>query len=259
MTIASSGRRLVLGGLIAGCTLAPPAAHSAHLRARPSAGANGNANTAELPLIVVDPGHGGRDPGAIGVTGTLEKTVTLATAFELKRQLEATRRYRVLLTRTHDQTLDLPDRVAYVREHGATVLISLHADAAPNRRAHGASVYIQSALSPARRVPAHPGDIARALADEPDPTPSAAGWLRRGIIRALSDDIDLTPAPSREARLYVLGSGVPSVLVEMGFLSNREDEAALKRPAHRRVIAAAVREAVDAYFARVRHTPVKQT
>jgi N-acetylmuramoyl-L-alanine amidase len=110
-----------------------------------------------------------------------------------------------------------------------------------------------------RHVPARAGDIARALADEPDRPATAAGWLRDVMLRNLGDDIDLTPAPSREAHLYVLGSGVPSVLLEMGFLSNRQDEAELKRPAHRRVIAAAVRDAVDDYFARMRHSPGKQT
>ncbi len=255
MTTVRAGRRLVLGGLIAPLMLGPAAARAARLRASRAAAEH----AAPLPLIVVDPGHGGRDPGAIGITGTPEKAVTLAAAVELKCQLEATRRYRVLLTRSNDETLELPDRVAFVHAHGATLLISLHADSAANRRARGASVYIRSARSPVRQVPARAGDIARALADEPDPLHSPAGLLRWGIIRALADDIDLTPAPSREAHLYVLGSGVPSVLLEMGFLSNRQDEAALRQPAYRRVIAAAVREAVDAYFARIRHTPGKQT
>ncbi len=258
MTTVRTGRRLVLGGLIAPFMHPlPAAAATAHRRAgRAAATAE---HSAPLPLIVVDPGHGGRDPGAIGITGTPEKTVTLATALELKRQLEATRRYRVRLTRDHDETLELADRVAFVRAQGAALLISLHADSAPNRRARGASVYIRSARSPVRQVPARASDIARALADEPEPPRSPAGLLRWGIIRALADDIDLTPAPSREAHLYVLGSGVPSVLLEMGFLSNRRDEAALELPAHRRVIAGDVCEAVDAYFARIRHIPGKQT
>jgi N-acetylmuramoyl-L-alanine amidase len=86
-------------------------------------------NLASRPLIVIDPGHGGRDPGAIGTTGTLEKTVTLAAAQELRRQLEATGRYRVTLTRTGDRTVSLAQRLTFARSHEADPMIAIHAHA----------------------------------------------------------------------------------------------------------------------------------
>ena len=104
-------------------------------------------NLHSRPLIVIDPGHGGRDPGAIGTAGTLEKTVTLAAAQELRRQLEATGRYRVALTRTGDRTVSLAQRLAFARSHEADLLIAIHADASRNHRARGASVYVGSGSS----------------------------------------------------------------------------------------------------------------
>ena len=90
---------------------------------------------------MLDPGHGGKDPGAIGVSGTYEKQVSLAAAFELKRQLEAEGRYRVALTRTRDAFIPLDDRVAKAQAHGAALFVSMHADALSDHSVRGASVY----------------------------------------------------------------------------------------------------------------------
>ena len=90
---------------------------------------------------MLDPGHGGKDPGAIGVSGTYEKQVSLAAAFELKRQLEAGGRYRVALTRTRDAFIPLDDRVARAQAHGAALFVSMHADALSDHSVRGASVY----------------------------------------------------------------------------------------------------------------------
>ena len=94
-----------------------------------------------LPLVMLDPGHGGKDPGAIGISGTYEKQVALAAAFELKRQLEAEGRYRVALTRTRDAFIPLDDRVAMAQAHGAALFVSMHADALSDHAVRGASVY----------------------------------------------------------------------------------------------------------------------
>lgn len=234
--------------------LAGPAAARPRKKTRPAP-----ARTVTPPLIVIDPGHGGEDPGAIGVSGTMEKTITLATALELQHQLEAGRRYRVLLTRGSDTTVELAQRVTFARARGASLLISLHADSARhNPHAHGASVYVRAGAAPARRVGSRPGEIARALAGEP-PSREPSRRFQAALLHSLGDDIALTPAPSRAARLYVLASGIPSVLLEMGFLSNRHDETALRDPSHRRIIARAVVEAVDAYFARLRANPERRT
>ena len=212
--------------------------------------------SAGRPLIVIDPGHGGRDPGAIGALGTPEKSVNLATARELRRLLEATGRYRVALTRTGDQTVSLASRLAFARGHNADLLIAIHADASRDHQARGASVYVRSGSNPTAQLPANRGNsgrIALALsAPEPRLEPGSA-WLQDSMIEQLADDVRMVATPARAAHLYVLGSRtVPSVLLEMGFLSNRGDEALLKQLAHRRVVIQAIRDAIDDYFAAIR-------
>lgn len=211
-------------------------------------------NVAQRPLIVIDPGHGGRDPGAIGVSGTQEKTVTLATALELRRALQATGRYRIELTRATDSTVSLAGRLAFARKHDADLLIAIHADASRNRQARGASVYVSSRGGTAH-LSASPGDtgrIARALSEPgPQPEPGSA-WLQYTMIEQLADDVRMVVAPARTGHLYVLGSRtIPSVLLEMGFLSNRQDEALLKQTGHRGVLVRAIKDAVDDYFAAI--------
>src|SRR5271154_3631218 len=101
----------------------------------------GSAASRPLPLVILDPGHGGRDPGTTGVTGTLEKDVTLASGLALKTALEARGCYRVELTRTEDQYISREDRVDMTRILGAHLFLSLHADRLSNASVRGASVY----------------------------------------------------------------------------------------------------------------------
>src|SRR5215831_8230604 len=89
------------------------------------------------PFVMLDPGHGGKDPGAIGVSGTYEKHVALAAALELKRQLESGRRYRVELTRAGDQFIPLEERVAIAQHRGAALFVSMHADALTDHSVRG--------------------------------------------------------------------------------------------------------------------------
>src|SRR4051812_30541197 len=96
------------------------------------------------PLVMLDPGHGGKDPGAIGISGTFEKHVALASALELKRQLESGGRYRVELTRTRDVFIPLDERVVRAQARGAALFVSMHADALPDHTVRGASVYTLS-------------------------------------------------------------------------------------------------------------------
>ena len=185
------------------------------------------------PLIVIDPGHGGADPGAIGISGTLEKTITLATALELRRALLATGCYRAVLTRTTDRSMSLAARLAFARKHDADMLIAIHADATSNRKARGASVYVRS------------GGAMTTL--------QTSAGLQGSMIEQLADDVHMVPAPARAARFYVLAErSIPSVLLEMGFLSNRRDEALLRQPHHRQVVVEAIRDAVNDYFANLR-------
>jgi len=202
----------------------------------------------DRPLIVIDPGHGGSDPGAIGVTGTEEKTITLATAQELQHTLSRSGRYQIALTRTGDRSVSLAQRLAFARKHDADLLIAIHADASRDRRARGASVYISS-----NDVTTHfaadqrsAGLMARAMAG---PEPGSA-WLQNAMIDQLEDDVRMTDSPARHAHLYVLASRtIPSVLLEVGFLSNRQDESLLRQAAHRHVLVQAISDAIDDYFA----------
>jgi N-acetylmuramoyl-L-alanine amidase len=210
---------------------------------------------ASLPLIVVDPGHGGHDPGAIGARGTLEKTIVLATALELRRALQATGRYRIELTRTDDRTVSLAERLGLAQRHGAVLLIAIHADASRDRHARGASVYVSSGSATAK-LPADVANsdrIARALSPATPHPETGSTLLQYSMIEQLADDVRMVEQPARSAHLYVLGArSIPSVLLEMGFLSNRQDEALLRLASHRRILVQAIKDAVDDYFASVR-------
>jgi len=221
-------------------------------------------------VIVVDPGHGGVDPGAISVSGVYEKTITLATAKELKRQLEESGRYRVVLTRDSDEFVRLRDRVAIGRSAGGQLFLSLHADAIANPTIAGLSVYTLSETASDKEAEAlatkenkadviagvdltgennQVSNILIALAQRETKNHSArfAGLL----VRELEHETNLLPRnPHRFAGLAVLtGPDMPAVLLEMGYLSNRSDERKLNSPEHRRKMARGILRAIDSYFA----------
>jgi N-acetylmuramoyl-L-alanine amidase len=220
------------------------------------------------PLVMLDPGHGGKDPGAIGVSGTYEKQVALAAAFELKRQLEAGGRYRVALTRGRDVFVPLDERVAKAQAHNAALFVSMHADALSDHAVRGASVYTlantasdaQTAALAQRENSADrfageawhgtSPEVSRILASlVRQETRVGSVRLSRSLVGSLDVDLPMLPNPERHAGFVVLkAADIPSVLVEMGFMSNRSDEAELRRPEHRVRIAAAMKRAVDGYF-----------
>lgn len=263
--------RAVPGLAIAGTFLLPPgfaeAAHAPrhHDRARSSRPAP--------PLVMLDPGHGGKDPGAIGVSGTYEKNVALAAAFELRKLLEHSGRYRVAMTRAADHFVPLEERVARAQEHGAELFVSMHADSVTDHSVRGASVYTlaahasdaQTAQLAAREnsVDRFGGsgfhgvspEVARILASlVRRETRIGSARLARDLVGSLDNSVPMLTNPERHAGFVVLkAADIPSVLVEMGFMSNRKDEAELRQPKHRAVVAGAMRDAVDAYFAATRH------
>jgi len=224
-------------------------------------------------LVMLDPGHGGKDPGAIGVSGTYEKHIALAAAQELKRQLEAGGRYRVELTRHSDLFIPLEDRVAAAQRSGAALFVSIHADALADHEVRGASVYTLGATasdaqtaslahrenSADRFSGAGPRstspELARILASlAQQETRMASARLAHDMVEALDRDLPMLTNPSRHAGFVVLQSGeIPSVLVEMGFMSNPIDETALRQANHRAKIAGAMKRAVDAYLAGLDH------
>jgi len=252
------------GALAAAPAQSPTQAKAPALQPRPSV-------RPPAPLVMLDPGHGGKDPGAIGVSGTYEKQVSLATAFELKRQLEASGRYRVALTRARDVFVPLDDRVAKAQASGAALFVSIHADALSDHAVRGASVYTlantpsdaQTAALAQRENSADrfagsgwrntPPEVSRILASLiRQETRIGSGRLSRSLVGSLDQDLPMLPNPERHAGFVVLKAvDIPSVLVEMGFMSNRNDEAELRRPEHRARVAEAMKRAVDGYFAAV--------
>jgi N-acetylmuramoyl-L-alanine amidase len=219
-------------------------------------------------LVMLDPGHGGKDPGAIGVSGTYEKHISLATAFELKRQLESTGLYEVMMTRQSDVFIPLEDRVHHAQKRDADLFVSMHADALTDHEVRGASVYTlasrasdaQTAQLARRENSAdrfgpnyrnQPPEVA-AILDSLTRTETRidSARLAHDVVGAFRHTIPILENPARHAEFVVLkAADIPSVLVEMGFMSNPADEAALRLPAHRVRVAAAMKTAVDAYFA----------
>ena len=216
-------------------------------------------------LVVIDPGHGGKDPGTIGQKGTQEKVVTASAAKELKALLEATGRYRVVLTHDGGTKLDYDDRIRVAREKQADLFISLHADSAPNAATRGASVYTLAdrAKGRSKRIVNNQNWIMDVdLSEQSDPVGDILVDLAQRSTESQSeafadillDNLDgktaLVNNSHRRAGYYVLlAPDVPAVLLELGFLSNVEDEKLLKTKAHRVKLMKAVRRAVDDYFA----------
>jgi N-acetylmuramoyl-L-alanine amidase len=220
-------------------------------------------------VVVIDPGHGGQDPGAIGATGTYEKNVTLQVSRDIKRQLESTGRYRVLLTRDRDVFLRLRERVQKARDWKADLFISVHADSIGTTDLRGASIYTLSdtasdAVAAALAARENRADIiagvdlsqesrevANILIDLAQrETMNNSASFAHILVRELGREIRLQSVkPHRFAGFAVLKApDVPAVLMELGYLSNRQDESLLKQAAHRRRVALGVQRAIDAFF-----------
>ena len=222
-------------------------------------------------LIFLDPGHGGRDPGAQGIRGTQEKTVVMAIARELQRELLAGGRYRVLLTRNTDNYVALRERVARAQSAKADLFLSLHADSHDNPDVRGASVYTLSEQATDREAAALAARENRAdavvsgmkLSDKDDNVArTLVAMSQRGTVndsRRLADTIvqsfsrngvRLLPRTHRQAGFAVLTSpDIPAALVELGYLSNPQDEKLLTVRQHQIALARALRGSVDAHFA----------
>lgn len=220
-------------------------------------------------IVVLDPGHGGVDPGAIGVSGVFEKTVTLSAARELRKILEKTNRYKVILTRNSDKFLRLRDRVAVARDVGAELFVSLHADAIRRRGVRGASVYTLSekasdAEAAELAAKENKADLLGGvqLEGESEEVTSILIDLVQRETKNLSAAFANIVLPEFRKRVRTLRNGhrfagfavlkapdVPSVLVEMGYLSNRQDERMLSTAQGRRPVLEALGKAIDRYFA----------
>lgn len=225
----------------------------------------------DRPVIVLDPGHGGVDPGAIGIGGTHEKDITLAMAREIRRQLEATGKYRVFLTRDQDVFIRLRDRIAIARQQSADLFISIHADSMGNRETRGASIYTlsenasdsEAAALAARENRAdiiagvdlsrESRDVTSILIDLAQrETSNHSISLARSLVQEMGREVQLLPVnPHRFAGFAVLRApDVPSALIELGYLSNAQDEGQLNKPQYRQRVASGIVRSIDAYFAR---------
>lgn len=220
------------------------------------------------PMIVLDPGHGGIDPGAIGPDGVFEKNIVYPTARYLARDLIATRRFRVALTRGPDEFVPLRERVARARALHADLFLAIHADALPNPAMHGLSVFTLSAKASDReaaaladsenrdvvdgvrlsREPREVGDILIDLARRQ--TDNLSIELARAVVTALGREVGLLDNPQRSADFAVLTApDIPSALVELGCLSNPAEERRLQQPAYQQRLARGLAHAIEAYFA----------
>lgn len=211
------------------------------------------------PLIVLDAGHGGRDPGASSTEGDQEKAITLAAALELQAMLEA-KGFAVRLTREADSYVSLDERVELARDWGGELFLSLHADAAGDARTAGASVYTLSAKGGrrARRyrnakawVPEE-GDplISDIMFDlTQDNSVSRSAEFAEALLRSLDGAAPVLRNARRSAAFYVLQAPeVPAVLLEMGFLTNPGDARRLRSAEGRAPLLKAVARAIDEHF-----------
>ncbi len=215
--------------------------------------------------IAIDPGHGGRDPGAPIVSGGEEKTIVLKTSLLLQKMLQDDPRYDVLLTRTDDTYVEHEDRVSMAREWGADLFISVHADAALRPNVTGASVYTISTRGE-RRIEGTADKYGWEIPIETGASQEVEGiltdWVKREtksnsaifadfLLPELAKAGPLVRNSHRQGNLFVLlAPDVPAVLVEIGFLSNKADARRLKSKTGRRKSAEAIKRAIDAYFDR---------
>lgn len=219
--------------------------------------------------VVIDPGHGGIDGGAEGSSGTVEKDVTLIFAKELRDRLRETGRYEVFMTRETDVFLRLDDRVRIARQHGADLFISIHADTINLKGIRGATVYTVSEKASDAEAAALADrenlsdQLAGIVVEEEDhavadilidlirrETHNFSVGFARSLVGELSTTVGLINNPHRFAGFKVLKApDVPSVLVELGYLSNAKDEEQLQSAEWRGKAAASIARAVALFAA----------
>ena len=215
------------------------------------------------PIILIDPGHGGQDPGATAVSGDLtEKQLTLEFARALRDKLASDGRVRVALTRDDDRYLTLEQRAALARQIGASLFVSIHMDSAPNALARGATIYSLSEIASdaeAARLAQNAnrgsvlatvddGSVRAILSDLAlrSQMTASADFAERVVRSASGGRVTLRPQPHRFADFHVLrNSGVPAVLFEAGYISNIDDEAVLRSPEQRARIVAALARSIE--------------
>lgn len=224
-------------------------------------------------VIVLDPGHGGQDPGAIGVSGVYEKNITLAMAKELKKILEKDGDYKVYLTRNRDVFIPLRERVKIARRYKADLFLSIHADSALNKNAKGLSVYTLSETASDKEAAAlaerenkadviaglnfaeHSKEVSDILINLAQrETMNRSSEFANFMVQEMRKSVKLLDNTHRFAGFAVLKApDVPAVLLEMGYLSNRTEEKLLRQESYRRKLAKSASAAIDRYFENMQH------
>jgi len=214
------------------------------------------------PIVVIDAGHGGRDPGATSVSGKVqEKQLTLIFAQALRDELVKRGRVRVAMTRDDDAYLTLDERAAVARRLSAAMFVSIHIDSAPNPLARGASVYSLSDVASDAEAAglatrengnedqnARGGSVEMMLADLAMRSQmSASADLASRLVNKAAGRVELRPNPHRFAAFHVLRRAeTPAVLFEAGYLSNADDELLLGNPEQRAKMVLALAQAIEA-------------
>lgn len=231
------------------------------------------AQQSKRKIIVIDAGHGGVDPGAIGYKGTYEKKITIEMARELKEELDKNPKYKVYLTRNRDIFIPLRDRVKIARKHDADLFISIHADSARNRKAKGLSVYTLSETASDKEAAAlaekeNKADIVAGLnfADHTKEvsdillnlaqreTNNSSSEFANFLSLEMSKIVKTVSNTHRFAGFAVLKApDVPSVLLELGYLSNPEEEKLLRQKKYRKKLAKATVKAINKFFQNPKH------
>ena len=226
------------------------------------------------PIIVLDPGHGGMDSGATK-RGTVEKDVVLSFAHVLREQLEKSGRYKVLMTRDKDIFVELDERLAYGERNNASLFIAIHADYA-STKAHGATIFslrdgvakdlARSAKNNAGNKVMTPGDVdvVNQASDDVDTvrgiltdlaerdvqlTHERSGVFAKTVIENMGESTDMRSEPDQQAAFRVLKTAqFPSVLIELGYVSNRDDADNLNSDEWRAKVSDSISSAIDNYF-----------
>jgi N-acetylmuramoyl-L-alanine amidase len=226
------------------------------------------------PIIVLDPGHGGMDSGATK-RGTVEKEVVLAFAHVLREQLEATGRYKVLMTRDKDIFIELDERLAYAERNKANLFIAIHADYA-STKAHGATIFSlrdgvakdlarsatnnagnkvlsESDINTVKQASGDVDAVRNILTDlaERDVklTHERSGVFAKTVIENMGESTDMRHEPDQQAAFRVLKTAqFPSVLIELGYVSNRDDADNLNSDEWRAKVSESIANSVDNYF-----------
>jgi len=254
-----------------------PTAPAAAAAATPAVGPAGKSEPrGRRPVVVLDAGHGGLDPGAVGANGVLEKDIVLAVARQVQGLLEQRQRYAVVMTRANDTFVPLDQRLVISQDATADLFVSIHADSLEATdqaaRVRGATVYTLSDRASdeqARRL-ADKENAADLLAGagaagnvDSDPvreilfdllgreTAKFSSDFRGLLVRELGKSIELSREPRRSAAFRVLRQAqTPAVLIELGYMSNPQDQALMTTPAWQKKVAASIADAIDAFFAR---------